>query len=105
MRGLGHTFQDLRAPLLTPKILDELVVRHSIEPRRGIVGNSLLPCSQRGDHRVLNRVLDQLDVSDADAANECRHQPAVVVPKGILDEARRLQGYAISRISRLAPGM
>jgi hypothetical protein len=35
---------------------------------------------------VLNGVLDQLNVSDADSTNECRHQPPVVVPEEILDE-------------------
>jgi hypothetical protein len=36
---------------------------------------------------VLNGVLDQLEVSDADSANKCRHQPAVVMPEELLDEA------------------
>jgi hypothetical protein len=41
---------------------------------------------------VLNGVLDQLDVTDADSPNECRHQPAVVMPEEILDDAWRVQG-------------
>jgi hypothetical protein len=54
---------------------------------------------------MLNGILDQLDVADADSTNKGRQQPAVVVPEEIFDETRRPQGYAISRISRLAPGM
>jgi hypothetical protein len=40
---------------------------------------------------VLNGVLDEFDVPDADSTNKGGHQAAIVVPEEILDDARRLQ--------------
>ena len=47
----------------------------------------LRPCGERGHERRLYRVLDELDVLNADPAREHCHEPPVVVAEEVLDDA------------------
>ena len=86
-----------------PKRADEVVERHTIEPRRrgsGRVPRPALHCPQQGSG---GGVLREGEVLDADPARQRRHQRAVLAPK--VDGARaRGHGPWISMTSTPEPG-
>jgi len=102
-----------------PQLTDQVVVGHPVQPGGGVVGKTLGgPCRERGHQRGLNRVLDDFEMAHPGQAREHGHQPAVLVPEEMLDQAGRAaadvmasnlepagQELAISRISTLAPGI
>ena len=117
-RVVGGPLQDPEPAGVLAQIADQVVVRDAVEPGAGVVGKPVgRPRGERGHERGLHRVLDELEVPDADHAREHRHQPAVLVPEEVLDQTRRgdrsrrsrcdvvAQTAAISRISMRAPGI
>lgn len=106
MRVSVHELIELSQPAAKEgAILEQRVVRHAIEPGTRLVGPSpIVPRGERRHHRRLNGVLDELEVLRAHPAHEHGHEPAILVPKEVLDEDRRGQGPTISRTSQLDPG-
>jgi hypothetical protein len=71
----------------------EVVVCHSKEPARRIVGQARHgPRLKRGHQRILNGVLDRLEVLHSYAARKRRDHAAVLVSEEVLNEAGRAQG-------------
>src|SRR6267142_2857546 len=126
---LVPTFNNLNEDLLQkpaatcfpPELPDEAVVRHTIQPRAGIIRKALnCPSGERGQQRALHRVLHNVNMPGAHPARKHGDQPTVFSPKEMLDQIRRgrragttfLHRVAaqepgiscISRISTLDPG-
>ena len=85
--------QDATATGSPAQLSHEIVVRHSKEPGRRIVGQaSHGPRLECGHQRGLNGVLNRLEVLHSYPAREHRDQPAVLVPEEVLNEAGCAQG-------------
>jgi hypothetical protein len=71
---------------IIPQRSDHLVVRNAVEPGTGIFGNALRePRAERRHQCRLHRVLDQLDMPNADAARQCSDEPPVLATKEMLN--------------------
>lgn len=112
-------FEDPAPAGSSPKVADQLVVRHAIEPAPRILrGTVLRPRFERGRECRLHGVLGELQMLQSRHPRERRDELAVLAAKEMLRQARlsarawparirRRAGQcpAISRISMRVPGI
>jgi hypothetical protein len=82
---------------VAPQPVDRPVPRHRHDPRPGVVGNAVRrPAAQRGQVRILDRVLGEPDV--AEDAGKQGDGAAELGPEHPVD-CRRLRGHAVAGIT------
>ena len=77
-------------PLVFSQCAQQLVVRHAVQPRARVVGNAAIqPRRQRCQERALHGIFHRFEMGKPHAADQYRHQPAVLVPEVVFHQTRR----------------